>query len=228
MNEQSYIVGTLALWAGDYTRAQEMFSRESNQPGAKFDLNEPNSVGAYITRVSENRYSQLLKQRREFEKSRMALDPEFRNIEAGGYVLRSTIHLAGVLARKDSRSFEMRAFLTDLSWSKQLLENAKHLSLRASDPRWLQSSEQKFEKKSTARKVERLEPKPTGFNWERPGKFFVRVHVNCLGMILAQGFWGDPEFPKFYEIEKHFWGVLRELDPDEDKRPAAEAQNSKR
>ncbi len=218
MNEESYILGSYALWAGDYDRAKELFA--SHPPISALPPAEGFRKAAdLIALAQEQRHSQIVRLSQEFHQQVASLPGQFGELTAGGLQLRPTDHLAGVLFRNGARQFEMRAYLTDLGWAKQLVTNARALALKWQDSFLLTLPADSGD----VSQEELQEDRPaTGYSWETLGRLIIETHVSRLGLITAQGFWTDSRLPKtsYEEIERPFRSVLLQLDPESHNTPA--------
>ena len=72
MNEASYIIGSFALWAGDYDRAKEQFSSPPSV-AVLAAPQRPNRAVDLIARAREERHGQIVRLTEEFHKHLAAL-----------------------------------------------------------------------------------------------------------------------------------------------------------
>ena len=191
-----YLLGSNALWAGDYDAALTYFATIAPEQLELADHHGPVKTSELLIKAQRRRARQLQTARDRFGKALMGLPREYRQIVPGGLRLIATRHLQGVLFRTSARGFEMRAYLTDFQWIKPLLENARRHTPQ------------------TQARPDLAEKISTGFSWEKPGDLFLEIHVSRLGLITAKGFWTQTEQPTSDALKLAFQQLLQELDLD--------------
>jgi hypothetical protein len=194
-----YLEASSALWAGDYARDRELFGAPFPSSPAAVGNQQAMRTSDLLANVLNRRAKQLQRAERRFREAVAGLPPEGRSMTSGGLPIRGTAHLQAVLSRTSIRHFEMRAYLRDFAWSKQLLANAKRLALP----------------QTVAHVGSESEISSTGHSWEVPGDLFLEIHVNRLGLIGGKGFWTPTPMPNGDRVIKAFQEILEQLDPEE-------------
>jgi hypothetical protein len=202
-----FIIATYALWAGDFAYAEELL-REFSPPyrSPAVDADSIESPELIIKAVSAFRMRQVSQKKGEFRK--LASDLRRGDIELTGTpLILATKHLRACLWRRDEREFVMRGYLIDLSWERRLLELAREASVRERRLRIQEPHADDFFRKGD----ERYETR--GGTWSVEDNIFIRVHVNDLAQIQANGLWPRVLLPtQADEITSPFLNILKSLD----------------
>lgn len=202
----NFIRATFALWAGDFEYAEALLTPYSNSPSLDSDAESPDDL---IKRTAGLRLRQLRYKKREFK------------VLAGEYGLRTPVqatpavletrHMRGALWRLGTREFNLRAYLTDLSWDEKMLhlahsEAALHERF---EERFLQSD-------YSLDFLGNREPRTTlGVTWTVTGNILLRAQLSDLCLLDVNGIWTQQGLPKADEqVREPFLRLLKTLDPD--------------
>jgi hypothetical protein len=202
-----FIIATYALWAGDFDYAEGLL-REFSPPHRTSALTSDGveSPEAVIKAIGALRVRQLRQKRAEFNK--LAAEQRRDGIELTDTpIILETKHLRACLWRRDEREFVMRGYLTDLSWEKRFLELAREASLHERRSRQISPNPEDLFRSSGERYESR------GGAWTVEENIFIRVDVNDLGQLQANGLWPRVILPlQASEITVPFLNVLKSLD----------------
>lgn len=156
---ENFIVARFAFWAGDFVLAESLFEQivseyHAGQPGASQESPED----AVLARVARD----YLEAMREAEKRKRGRgkSPQPEPL--------MTDNLRGMVRHRGLAAFEMRAFLTNLTWERSLCGHFAQLS--------------EF-KKSIGNES------PKAMPWLAQQNPVIVVHVGSLGLITAFGSW---------------------------------------
>jgi hypothetical protein len=206
VDTDNFIIATFALWAGDFEYADALLNRYSNAPPLNGAVDSPDDL---IRRTGALRLRQLRQKKGEFKL--LAAEHRLRNpVQANPTVL-ETKHLRGAVWRVDAREFDLRAYLTDLTWEEGLLRLA--LS-EASQHEW---SEESITQKDNRLGFRGDEPSKTtlGVTWTVTGSLLLRAQLSDLCLLEVNGLWTAAQLPKTdAEIKRPFLKLLQALDPD--------------
>jgi hypothetical protein len=194
---ETFIIARFAQWAGDFDFAQEMYGKIAHQ---KYHKTFPDAMEgpSDVIRVSAAfRNRQISQKKEEFKLIvNTGLNKEQQDIDYQPVII-ETVHLRGALWRLGSREFRLRAFLSDLSWEKELFAIARELANKDLFPG---QNEEIYS--------------PFSGSWEaRLGEAFMQVFVDDMALIEVDGFWIGDTPPKSAEnVKEKFMKVLLELD----------------
>lgn len=204
-----YVVARLAMWAGDFDHAARLLSRFAPQ----------HEYGAFPDAVSSTedliRYAAALRRRQLAQKSGefSKLSEELR-IEGAVLVYQpeviTTTHLRGAIWRVGIRQFQMRAYLSDLTWEDGLLRAARALIAQSDD------SQVPLPKTAGVSRTQRKPFVGQGGSWVSVGNPFVEIALSDLGLIEADAVWTEGDRPRSVEpIRGKFRSILEQLDGGE-------------
>jgi hypothetical protein len=215
---ETYILATLAAWAGDADYALSQLRAMSDPPHEPAET----MAGGGLKAVNVIQYAAAF-QRKELE------DALRRSREAGEFPVESvpsevghaeqateevvradvvvTKHLRGVMRPVSIAEYELRAFLTDLSWEDELLRRAAGLAGSTHPPgdSYLGDG---IHKDGEGRSV-------SGGRWvERERDIFKIVSVTDLGLVRVRGFWVGSEIRESWRmVREAFAETLNRIDP---------------
>jgi hypothetical protein len=116
----------------------------------------------------------------------------------------ATPHLRGVVWRRGVREFELRAFLTDLSWQDRLFAIVQDFR----DPAEEKEPTEDLRSPDGVRTYQRL-----GGAWTVEGNPFLQVQVSDMGLIRAEALWTERALPDDASpIIGRFTELLKQLD----------------
>ena len=178
---ERFIVARFAFWAGDFALADSLFEQivsayHAEQPGAL----QESPATVVLARVAQD-YLEAMREAEKRKRGR-AKSPQPEPL--------ITASLRGIVRPRGLAAFEMRAFLTDLTWERSLCGHFARLS--------------EFKKNSG-------NESPKATPWIAQQNPVVVVHVGSLGLITAFGNWcrvpedGD-------EVREVFLRVLTRLE----------------
>src|SRR6266849_6341263 len=120
-----FVIATFALWAGDFAYAEGLL-RETALPRLRSAAYERAESPEDIVRTTAAiRLRQLRRRRGEFRQ--LATDDP-RLVDQP--LLIEGRHMRGTVWRVSARNFEMRAYLTDLLWERELFDRARAESVK--------------------------------------------------------------------------------------------------
>jgi hypothetical protein len=205
-----FIIGTLALWAGDVRYAESRFKAAGHRnPRDQAEL--ISAPRALMRQVANLRIRQIRQKRGEFRKLATALVNADDAVTGEPQVL-ETKHLRGCVWRTSEREFTMQAYLTDLSWQEPLFLLARKQPLAQ---RTLPLLERPSEAtRGVVGEDEFVEP--PGTSWIVPGNLFMQVEVSDLALIEVVAIWTPTALPqKAAEVLEPLGTVLKSLDEPE-------------
>ena len=195
-----FVVATFALWAGDFEFAEELFRSTALTLRTITRHDRVESAEDLIRATAELRLRQLWQRRGEFRK----LADEERGLVDVPLIIRGT-HIRGTVWRTGERNFEMQAYLTDLSWERDLFARAR----------------EEYAKHQRIAGVERGEDQiaaladhlARGFNWSIVGNPMMEVNVTDLALIEVGIVWVSQELPRTSEeLAAPLSGLIARLD----------------
>ncbi len=194
-----FVVATFALWAGDVEFAEELL-RDTTI--ALRGTNRDHRVEAaedLIRATAKLRLRQLWQRRGEFRKGNRD-----RDLVDVPYIVPGT-HIRGTVWRIGERNFEMQAYLTDLSWERDLFvraqaEYAKHRST--------------VEIQRQGALTPRADAHPVrAVSWTIVGNPMMEVNVTDLAQIEVGIVWVSEELPQTSEeLVAPLSGLIARLD----------------
>jgi hypothetical protein len=169
---ESFVIASFALWAGDIDYAASLLSEYAagtSLPDLE-GIYEPEQVlrAAAATRLQEIRALRELRG-----------DPENPTPSSRPPVLK-TAHLRGVVWQTNEREFQLKAYLSSLSWETSLFDNAGTVSLAASG-----DSQAPLPTRSPAHR----ESGARSAAWVVTGNPFIRVYLGEMGLLQANALW---------------------------------------
>jgi hypothetical protein len=177
----AFVIATFAMWAGDFVYAEELLRTFASRTSTtSFEHAESPED---ILRVSgRRRLHQLWQRRGEFRK----LITEYPALREDPLIIVGK-HVRGTVWRVSERSFEMYAYLTDLSWERELFARARVEFLKSQPVRSSDEAEQRA-----------LEHAP-GIAWTTPGNPTMEIDITDLGQIEVRAVWVNRELPESVE-----------------------------
>jgi len=206
VDTNNFIVATFALWAGDFEYAETLLSRYAHVPALNGAVESPDDL---IRRTSALRLRQLRQKKGEFKE--LAAEHGLRNPVLANPTVLVTNHLRGALWRTSAREFDLRAYLTDLTWDESLLRlahNEANQHERSLEPVEQTNSGLGFGDKQP--------PKTTrGVAWTVTGSLLLRAQLSDMCLLEVNGLWTEPKLTNSdEEIKGPFLKLLHALDPD--------------
>lgn len=213
----SYIVSTLAAWAGDEDFALAELQTVSEPPYEPSERSaggglKPFEVIQFVAALQRKELESALRRDRKPSALSPARDlsheqkPARRVAEeAAGSDLVVTTHMRGVIRAVALAEYELRAFLTDLSWEGELLRRAAVLS---------KVGETTNDDLQT-HAADAGPPDSIGGQWvERGGELFQVVSVSEFGLVRVRGYWVAQTQESWPSIRKAFAQTLSNIDPE--------------
>lgn len=198
---EPYIVARMALWAGDFDYCQELLADFCKGYGTLPDaVAGPEELIQYAGAL---RLRQLRQKKGEFNRLQRLAEPR---ASRGVYQPTSiqVVHLRGVVWRRGAREFELRAYLTDLSWQDTLFDHVRKLHDSVQE----MNVGDEMQQDGDRRAYQRL-----GGNWSVTGNPFIQVQVSDLGLIRADALWTERVLPADApSITRPFQVILEQLD----------------
>jgi hypothetical protein len=216
------IIAKLALWAGDLSEAEAQLMRiiESVSPERRRSTVFDDPVIASARRALR----QLKRRRSEFHLLAKAAGVaestrEQNPLRSGGR------HLSGIVWALNEREFELRAYLTDLSW-----EAAFYIMVaRNSDDAEAQERVRQLgyglditkEAEDSKGSIDSADEAVLGVFWVKLiGQLFVQIEVSDFCTFRARGVWIAIDPPKQREqVTEPFQNLLDRIDPIEKGKP---------
>lgn len=193
-----YVIGRMALWAGDLEYAESQFSQiRTSRTIAEFiypsdEKAEPiGDVDHLILYAITSRLKRIQgrqeERKRTLPRGSQSWGPDD---EPPQPIILTTTHLRALIWRIDDRRFQLRCFLTDLNWETELLKRARVLSAN-----------------------ERAGPSSRSTSWESPGEPFMRIGLSDSCLLRADAFWyGQSPPTSGLEVRERFMSLLTDLD----------------
>jgi hypothetical protein len=206
VDTDNFIMATFALWAGDFEYAETLLSRYANVPPLNGAVESPDDL---IRRTSALRLRQLRQKKGEFKL--LAAEHGLRNPVLPNPTVLVTNHLRGALWRLGAREFDLRAYLTDLTWEENLLRLA-HIEAdqheRSLEPVEQTDSSLGFGDNEPSRMTR-------GVTWTVTGSFLLRAQLSDMCLLEVNGLWTEAKLTNSdEEIKEPFLKLLHALDPD--------------
>jgi hypothetical protein len=203
--EEAFALVRRAEWAGDveYFRARlGDLRRLTAQTRGKEDWRPP----ALLRRAGDALEAHLA--------GRQAPPPE---------LVPKTAHLRGVVWQTGRREFELRAYVTDLSWIESLYLHARKAATARSVIA-IEPDDQEAEESETVQQgvlFHDVEQAPTvdegeGITWEEDAEgLLCSVMVSELGLIKVRGVWPGRQLPEGAEVVRMLTNILERIEsPD--------------
>lgn len=206
VDTENFITATFALWAGDFDHAEALLKPYANAPSLDGAVASPDDL---IRRTGALRLRQLRYKKREFRE--LAREHGLQTpIQATPAVL-ETKHMRGALWRLAAREFDLRAYLTDLSWEEKMLHLAHNEA----------ALHERFEERIAHSDYtlkflgDRESRTSLGVTWTVTGSMLLLAQLSDLCLLDVNGIWTQPDLPKTeHEIKEPFLLLLKALDPD--------------
>jgi hypothetical protein len=205
-NVDAYIVAHAAEWAGDVENSLRHYEQIiGGEPEAILKNEVKGPSDAVLLAAS---YRAIAIQDSQKKREILALRSGALRRQIGESIkpvgIRPTRHLRGVVRRTAEREFELRAYLSDVTWEEDLLRSARKLARlfgRQSEPYMSHSPEDGAYKK-------------LGSGWAMEGKLLRLINISDLGLIKCRGIWTEVHPPTDAEvIINAFQEILDKLDP---------------
>jgi len=182
-----FVVATFALWAGDVAFAEELLRAVSSPGRAATYYEHAESPEDVIRTTGALRLRQLWQRKGEFRK----LAAEYDRLIDQPLILAGK-HIRGTVWRLGERNFQMQAYLTDLSWERELFpraqsEAAKHQPRRR--PETLGEQRGPSPTDSATRVV----------SWTILGNPLLQVELTDLALLEVSVVWVERELPQAAE-----------------------------
>jgi hypothetical protein len=206
VDTDNFIVATFALWAGDFEYAETLLSRYGNAPPLDGAVESTNDL---IRRTGALRLRQMRQKKGEFKQ--LAAEYGLKNPVLANPTVLVTNHLRGALWRIDAREFNLRAYLTDLTWEESLLRLAHNEANQ--HERSLESVERS---ESSLDFGDNLPSRITrGVTWTVTGSLLLRAQLSDMCLLEVNGLWTEAKLTSTDEgIREPFLKLLHALDPD--------------
>lgn len=131
-----------------------------------------------------------------------------------------TAHLRGVVWQTGRREFELRAYVTDLSWVESLHLHARKAATARNIIAVEPNDEEVEETENVQRAVFFQDVKPAapidegeGISWEEDAEgLLCFVMVSELGLIKVRGMWAGKDTPEGAEVVRRLRGILERIE----------------
>ncbi len=199
----AYIVARLALWAGDFDYAQNLLrdfaplSKHGAMPDTVHNTEE------LIVYAAALRHRQLARRKGEFTQLAETISVPDGSLTPQPLVI-ATRHLRAAVWRVGARQFQMRAYMSDLTWEAELFRLSRAQVRELPEP------------SPPPRSAQPRHFVPLGTAWLRPGNPFVQIAISDLGLIQADALWTEAGAPvEFRPFHEAFKAVLESLENEE-------------
>ena len=200
-----FIVASFALWAGDFSffeKVMKDFSPPWETSSIERGVDSPADVIRYVGALRLRQYWQ---KKGEFKKLAAEYEEQGLHIDETPYVL-EVQHLRAAVWRISEREFAMYAYLSDLTWEKQLFERAQK-EARNNEP----VKNNVLQLPAGFHRHESV--KGLGVGWAVIGNPFLQVELTDLGLIEVSAIWTEQRLPENAEaVTGPLLKVLRSLD----------------